>query len=113
MPTSMLPTQMILVRLMIAKVEDPGRLAQLLREVPVKRGQEGWNCVSWVKEALANIATSTKIIGTGVVEWGPVRDKAMSYCQQKKDEHRFDGEGNFDRSKVATFDLMQKKETMP
>jgi hypothetical protein len=47
------------------------------------------------------------------MEWQAVRDAAMQFCQQKKDAHRFDGKGNFDTSQVTTFDLIQKKETIP
>jgi hypothetical protein len=42
----MMPTQMILVRALIAKVEHSERLAQLVRQIPIRQGQEGWNCVS-------------------------------------------------------------------
>jgi hypothetical protein len=111
--TSMMPTQMILVRVMVAKVEHAERLAQLLRQVPIRQGQEGWNCVSWVKEALSDLQKSKKILGTSVMEWQAIRDAAMQFCQLKKDTHRFDGKGNFDTPQVATFDLIQKKETIP
>jgi hypothetical protein len=109
----MMPTQMILVRALIAKVEHSERLAQLVRPIPIRQGQEGWNCVSWVREALSELQKSKKIIGTSMMEWQAVRDVAMQFCQQKKDAHRFDGKGNFDTSQVATFDLIQKKETIP
>lgn len=42
-----------------------------------------------------------------------MRDDAMGYCQRKKDQHRFDGKGNFDTSKAATYDLIEGKETIP
>jgi hypothetical protein len=47
------------------------------------------------------------------MEWGAVRDAAMEYCQRKKDQHRFDGKGKFDTSRVSTFDLIEGKETIP
>ena len=67
----------------------------------------------WVKEALSELEKSNKIIGTSVIEWKAVRDAAMEYCQQKRDQHRFDGKGEFDTSRVSTFDLIQEKETIP
>jgi hypothetical protein len=112
-PTTMLPTRMIMVRILIAKIESRDRLAQVLRKVPIRQGQQGWNCVLWIKEALAELQMSTNIIGTSVVEWETVRNAAMSYCQKKKDQHRFDGEGKFDTTRVATFDLIQGGETVP
>lgn len=109
---SMMPTQMILVRLVLAKIENADRLRQLLRQIPIRQGEEGWNCVLWVKEALFELERSKGVVGTCVLDWEAVRGAALSYCQQKKDQHRFDGRGNFDTSQVPTFDLIQRKETI-
>lgn len=109
---SMMPTQMILVRLVLAKINHADRLRQLLRQIPIRQGEEGWNCVLWVKEALFNLDKSKDIVGTRVLGWDTVRGAALSYCQQKKNQHRFDVGGNFDTSRVATFDLIQGKETI-
>jgi hypothetical protein len=97
--TTMLPSRMIMVRILMAKIESRDRLAQVLRQIPIRQGQQGWNCVTWIKEALAQLQMSTNLIGTSVVEWDAVRDAAMSYCQKKKDEHRFDGKGSFDTTR--------------
>jgi hypothetical protein len=112
-PTTMLPSRMIMVRILIAKIESRVRLAQLLRQIPIRQEQQGWNCVLWIKEALSELQNSKNIIGTCVLEWEAVRDAAMTYCQKKKDQHRFDGEANFDTTRVATFDLIQREETVP
>jgi hypothetical protein len=109
---SMMPTQMILIRVLVAKVENTEKLAQLLRQIPVRQREEGWNCVSWVQEALSEVKSSKKVVGTSVVGWKAVRDAAMDYVQEKKAQHRFDGEGNFDTSHVPTFDLIQRRETL-
>lgn len=109
---SMMPTQMILVRIMLAKIEQADRLRQLLRQIPIRQGEEGWNCVLWVKEALDNLERSKDVIGTCVLDWESVREAALSYCQKKKDQHRFDGKGKFDTSQVPTYDLIQGKESI-
>jgi hypothetical protein len=57
-----------------------------------------------------NARGRSKALGTNVTDWAKVRNQAMGYCQQKKDQHRFDGQGNFDMRKVPTFDLMELKE---
>ncbi|GAB1212609.1 hypothetical protein ATERTT37_001753 [Aspergillus terreus] len=49
---------------------------------------------------------------TSVVEWDKVRSTVMEYCQRKKDQYRFDGQGQFDKDKVPTYDLMERKETI-
>jgi hypothetical protein len=111
-PTTMLPARMIMIRILIAKIESRDRLARVLRQIPIRLGQQGWNCVGWIKKALSELQTSTDVIGTSVVEWEAVRNAARSYCQKKKDQHRFDGKGSFDTSRVPTFDLIQGTETI-
>ena len=61
---------------------------------------------------MEELKVDPKALGTSVMEWEKVRNQAMDYCQQKKDQHRFDGQGNFDRSKAPTYDLMEQKETI-
>jgi hypothetical protein len=111
-PTTMLPARMIMIRILIAKIESRDKLAQILRQIPIRQGQQGWNCVGWIKEALSELKNSTNVIGTSVVEWDAVRNAAVSYCQSKKDQPRFDGKGSFDTSRVPTFDLIQGTETI-
>jgi len=105
-------TNMLLVRILIAKVTNMDRLINIVRSIPVQQGVAGWNCVSWVCEALVALEADGKALGTSVVEWTKVRDAAMNFCQRKKDEHRFDGESNFDTSKAPTFDLIENRETV-
>ncbi|PYH92218.1 hypothetical protein BO71DRAFT_28664 [Aspergillus ellipticus CBS 707.79] len=105
-------TSMLLVRVMIGKIKDRGRLVEILRKTPIRQGEAGWNCVSWVKEALETSSIDGKALGTRVIEWGKVRNGVMEYCQSKKDQHRFDGQGNFDMSKAPTYDLIERKEIM-
>lgn len=111
--TTMLPSRMIMVRILVAKIESRDRLAQLLRHIPIRQGQQGWNCVAWIKEALEQLQISTNVIGTSVVEWEAAHDAAMSYVQNKRDQHRFDGKGSFGTTRVPTFDLIQGQETIP
>ncbi|OAL52616.1 hypothetical protein IQ07DRAFT_620193 [Pyrenochaeta sp. DS3sAY3a] len=88
--TTLLATSMLLVRVMIAKVEDRNRCVA------------GWNCVGWVQEALQS-----------VTEWTEVRIAAMEYCSRKKDEHRFDGQGTYDMTKAPRYDLVERTEKIP
>lgn len=106
----LLATSMLLVRVIIGKVEDGNRLVEILRSTPIRQGQAGWNCVFWVKEALETLTADGKALGTNVIQWEKVRSEAMAYCQSKKDQHRFDGQGNFDTTKAPTYDLIERKE---
>ena len=104
---------MLLVRIMIGKVVDRGRLAGILRKTPLRQGTGGWNCVLWIKEALEKIQADGKALGSSVTAWEKVRVGAMVFCENKKAQHRFDGKGNFDMTKIATYDLMESKEIIP
>lgn len=92
---------------MIAKVANNQQLASILRSTPIRQGEAGWNCISWEKEALERLKADKQALGTSVTEWASIRDKAMSYCQAKKDQHRFDGQGDFDMRKAPTYDLIE------
>ncbi|KAH0353159.1 hypothetical protein KCU81_g1582, partial [Aureobasidium melanogenum] len=111
-PATMAPMQMILIRILIGKIEHTDRLAQILQQIPIRQEQQGWNCVLWIKEALSVLQAATNVMGTSVLDWEAVRSAAMSYCQRKRDEHRFDGTTNVDTSRIPTFDLIQGKETI-
>lgn len=103
------PTSMLLVRVMVGKVADGNQLSKVCAvRLSGRLNQDG--IVSWVKEALEKLKADTKALGTSVIEWGRVRSEAMGYCQRKKAQNRFDGQGNFYMSKVPTFDLMERKE---
>ena len=43
--TSIGPTAIILVRILIGKVENIDRLVSVLQSVPIKGDEPGWNCV--------------------------------------------------------------------
>ena len=111
---TMTPINMILVRVLIGKLSDPNGLAEILRTVRVVEDDATWNCVSWVKDALTAVATNrTAVMGNSILDWKSVRAAVMAYCQRKKDQHRFDGLGNFDTAKIPTFDLLERRETVP
>lgn len=112
--TSLEATNMLLVRVMIGKVLDPDGLKEVMRTTQVKANDPAWNCVIWVKEALAKLAGG-KVMGTSQLDWQTVRDAVMEYVEHKKAQHRFDGqarEGQFDSRKAATFDLLTRKEVI-
>lgn len=109
------PTAMILVRVVIGKVASLDRVMAVLRGVPVRDGQPGWNCVWWVREALEMLRLEGEgaLSRTSVTGWDEVRGAAMGYVERKMREHRFDGgapPGLFDMDRVATYDLLQMGE---
>lgn len=97
---------------MVAKIEDGNRLAGTLRTTPIRSDVAGWNCVSWVQEALQRVKADGKAVGTSVLDWETVRNESMAYCQRKKDQHRFDDQREFDSHLPPTYDLIKRKETI-
>ncbi|KAK7535627.1 hypothetical protein IWX49DRAFT_608604 [Phyllosticta citricarpa] len=87
--TTILATNALLVRIMIGKVEKKNRLVELIRGTSIRPSQNG------------------------VLDWKQVRDGALLYCERKKNQHRFDGKGEFDVEKAATYDLIEQRETIP
>ena len=51
----LLPTHMLLVRMVIGKVTNTDRLVQTPHGVPVVQGEKAWNCVMWAKNALMGL----------------------------------------------------------
>jgi len=47
--TSMKANSILLVRVLVGKVKSTSRLVEILRQVPIKQGESGWNCVAWVR----------------------------------------------------------------
>lgn len=103
-------SSMLLVRIMVAKICDISRLERVLRSVPLRGDKDGWNCVSWIREALLLASLEPGVLGTHMKDWEEIRQKAMSYVDQKKTSHQFDGLGQFDASKPPTWDMLQDRE---
>ncbi|KAH8777366.1 hypothetical protein F5883DRAFT_409224 [Diaporthe sp. PMI_573] len=112
------PTAMILVRVIIGKVANLERVASVLREVPVRDNQSGWNCVWWLREALDMLRADAKALSGGrssAAGWKEAGEAAMEFVKGKEREHRFDGKaapGWFDMSRVATYDLLRGEEVV-
>ncbi|KAF4965164.1 hypothetical protein FZEAL_10797 [Fusarium zealandicum] len=110
----MMPTSMLLVRVIIGKVKDMSRLKSIFRNIPIRPGVEGWSCVAWVKEAVETALQDTRALGVPqTLTWDSIRDVAMWYVAEKKAAHRFDGQGDYDQSQAATWDMLKGFERVP
>lgn len=106
-------TGQLLIRILVGKIKDRDRVFTALRNVPVVQDDPNWNCVIWVKEALATLQRDGKTMGTSKLDWQEVRETAMRYCHKKIDGHRFDGKTKVDMLKPATFDILENREIIP
>lgn len=105
----------IVVCFLVGKVKCRKRLECILRKVPMRPECESWNGISWVKEALEALNRDGTGLGRSVTTWIRVRDAAIVYAEHKETAHRSNNgqeeeEGQFDRTKVPTFDLFQTRE---
>lgn len=106
---SLAPNSMQLVRVMVGKVQNQHRLESVLSRVPIRSETPGWNCVGWLQEALQELESDGKALGTSRTEWQSVRDTAMRYCNSKLSEGCFTTE-KYNAEKSPTYDLIQGKE---
>ncbi|KAK7932405.1 hypothetical protein PG985_003117 [Apiospora marii] len=104
----MAPVNGLLVRILIAKVKDEGRLQEIFRGVPIRPSVTGWNCVGWVKEAVDALASDPTALGSSATDWVTIRNTAMGYVEKKHSNERFGK--NFDSTKIPTWDLIMGKE---
>jgi hypothetical protein len=109
----------LLARVLIAKLVDTQAVMDMLRNVPVVQGREDWNCVAWVRDAIAALRGAEKrVLGnkTAVrLEWGKVRDGVMGFMDEKRRQRRWDGSQAWGECNVlwpATFDLIVGKESI-
>ncbi|KAK8131508.1 hypothetical protein PG984_007946 [Apiospora sp. TS-2023a] len=106
----MTPVNGLLVRVLIAKVNDKERLQEIFRGVPTRPGVAGWNCVGWVKEAVHALGSDSRALGSSAMDWVTIRNVAMGYVEKKHSNERFGK--NFDPTKIPTWDFIIGKEVM-
>ncbi|KAI8945264.1 hypothetical protein F4801DRAFT_569015 [Xylaria longipes] len=107
---SLQPNQMLLVRVVIGKVIDGRRLRDIFSRIPIRDSTPDWDCVGWVKEAPETTFEDGKALGTSANDWNSVRETAMWYVGHKREAHRFDGQGEYDMTKVPTWDMLKGRE---
>ncbi|KAH0542454.1 hypothetical protein FGG08_003125 [Glutinoglossum americanum] len=107
------PTSTLLVRITVAKVADQEKLEQTLENVPLIQNEPNWNCRVWIRDALAALEADERSLGTKKTDWQIVEHIANWYVQHKKDQHRFDGQVQWDMAKAPTYNLLEDRETIP
>jgi hypothetical protein len=86
------------------------RTLEILRAIPVRPEVPGWTCKSWVQEAISVLDADGEALGTRVMDWDKVSQKAVSYCDEKKAAGRFSGTGDFDPKYPPTLNFMEGDE---
>jgi hypothetical protein len=108
---TLLATEQILVRILIGKIADLDRMADVVKSVPIKAGDRSWNCVTWAKEVIEALHVDGGALGTCVTDWNTIRDAAMKYVTEKLAKNRFTGEAwRSGQQRPPTYDLLRRKE---
>lgn len=100
----------LLARIVIAKVEDPERLATILRNLPVIQNNRAWRCNTWIQSARVQLANDGRAVGASQLDWEKVETAARRYVAQKTAAGRYKRGEDLLKPK-PTLDLMENKET--
>lgn len=97
---------MLDVRIAVAKIVDAVQLETVLKSVPVVQADANWDCMTWLKNALAALDTSG-CLGTRRLGWKLVKQTGRDYVKRKLAVRRSDGRVAEDANEVTTHDLME------
>lgn len=113
LPIPLTQTASLLARVTIGKVTDKSRLERVLKNVPLVQGDPAWTCRVWVRDAIAALVADGKCLGTSVTDWTTVEQACNNYVGEKRAARRYDGSGSWKAGTVPTYDLLERKETIP
>ena len=101
----------MLVRILVAKIEDERRLSSILRSIPITQDDPGFDTQAWVASALARIAEDGRVVGTANLDWTKIEATARGYVDRKNTEGRF-LRADFDLPQPM-WDLLADREVLP
>ncbi|KAG6036648.1 hypothetical protein E4U41_005572 [Claviceps citrina] len=103
----------LLARLVIAKIEDEKRLLEIFRETAIVQDDPNFRCRTWMADVLSRISRAEpRVVGTSDLDWGRIEQRARGYVGKKIAEGRYLESGRALKPK-PTWDMMEKKETIP
>ncbi|KAH7248414.1 kinase-like domain-containing protein [Fusarium solani] len=102
----------LLVRILIAKVRDEERLANIFRNVPIVQDDPNWRCRSWVANALAAVKEDGRAVGRAELDWGNIENVARRYAGEKTEAGRFRDVALAQMPK-PTWDMLENREIVP
>lgn len=106
-------TNALLARILIAKIEDKGRLVRILESIPIVQNDPNWRCRTWVAHALEAIANDGNVVGTSELEWKKIEATAREYVGNKTAAGRYQGEQANMLAPKPTWDMLESREIIP
>ncbi|KAI5850815.1 hypothetical protein GGS23DRAFT_91139 [Durotheca rogersii] len=105
-------TNNLLVRVLVAKIIDEERLANIFREVPVVQDDPDWRGRTWVANALRALREDGRAVGRAVLDWGEIETVARQYAGEKTEGGRFRDVTLTDLPR-PTWDMLEGREIVP
>lgn len=102
-------TAKLLVRILIAKVEDETRLLEIMRTTPVVQNDPNWRCRTWIMDVFSRLSADEKALGTSESDWTKIESVARSFVAEKTDAGRYEKYDELFLPK-PTWDMLQGKE---
>ena len=98
----------MLIRLRIGRITDADQVRQIARAVPVRNDDPKWNCVSWIREALARLDAADGIVVDKQLNFEVILKAALEYMMQKESVNRF--KQSTAHGKLPTWDVVHSVE---
>ncbi|KAJ8125316.1 hypothetical protein O1611_g8323 [Lasiodiplodia mahajangana] len=105
-------TTNLLIRVLIAKVEDEKCLTKIFRTTPVVQGDPNWRCRTWIADALSRIAKDGKCVGTAQLDWSKIEAVARKYVAEKTAAGRYSDVRILMQPKPI-WDILEGREILP
>jgi hypothetical protein len=103
----------LLARVLVAKIEDEGRLNQILRETPVKSSADQWSCRLWVADVLRRLERDENgAVGTSVLSWSRIEALVQKYVATKAENGTYSKPG-FEVLPSPTWNMLVSREAYP
>ena len=103
-------TSNLLVRVVVAKVEDEARLTKLLRGVPIEQDDPGWRCRDWMASALESLKLERGVVGTSVLDWETIEGAARNFAGEKTRAGRY-RDSSLTQLPKPTWNMLKNRET--
>lgn len=76
-------TPKLLTKISVGNVVDIDHMLEIIRDVPIHQDNSDWNCVTWIHEALDELALDNTVLegeGSGS-DWLDLRDRAIGAAE--------------------------------
>jgi hypothetical protein len=113
-PLANFSTQLLLTRMLIAKIDRPADLGRSLESLRLVQGDPAWTCRVWVSEAIQQLDQDGILGHSKITDWARIEQACREYAESKYAVRRWSDEpnGRWIAGQTATYDLLHGKEVI-